>query len=173
MDEAHGGQEPIVLAKLRTQFGEAVRGTTLFRDEMTALIASDRIVDVCRYLRDDHETRFDLLADLTALDWLPTEREPRFQVVYHLYSIPNNQRIRLKIDIDEEPAVASSVVDVWPTANWLEREVYDMFGIRFDGHPDLRRILMPDDWLTYPLRKDVPLGEEPVEFSHNQRPPEP
>jgi NADH-quinone oxidoreductase subunit C len=137
------------------------------------VIAPDKLIDACRFLRDDPALKFAMLADLTAVDWLPTDREPRFQVVYHLLSLEHNRRLRLKIDVAEDDATAPSVTDIWPTANFFEREVYDLFGIRFAGHPDLRRILMPDDWLTYPLRKDVPLGEEDVDFSHNQQPAEP
>ncbi len=166
-------QEPSALTMLQAHFGETVQSTLVFRGETTAVIERSQIVDVCRFLRDEPSLHFDMLHDLTALDWLPTEREPRFQVVYHLYSVLYNHRLRLKIDVDEDDCHAPTVVPVWPTADWLEREVYDLFGITFDGHPDLRRIMMPDDWPTHPLRKDVPLGEEVVEFSHNQLPAEP
>jgi len=171
--EPHAPEEPRVAAGLRDRFGDAVLEVTEAFGELTVVVARDRIVDVCTHLRDNPELRFDLLSDLTAVDWLPMEREPRFQVVYHLLSIPHNERLRLKIGVDEDDPVAPSVVGVWPTANWLEREVYDMYGIRFANHPDLRRILMPDDWPTHPLRKDVPLGEEAVEFSQNVHPQEP
>jgi len=171
--EPQAPQEPQVVAGLRSKFGDAVLEFNEALGELTIVVARDRIVDVCTFLRDDPEHRYDLLSDLTAVDWLPKEREPRFQIVYHLLSIPNNQRLRLKIGVEEDEPIAPSVVSVWPTANWLEREVYDMYGIRFANHPDLRRILMPDDWPTYPLRKDVPLGEEVVEFSQNIRPQEP
>ena len=171
--EPQAPEEPRVVSRLREQFGSAVLEVTEALGELTIIVAKDRIVDVCTFLRDDPDLRFDLLSDLTAVDWLLQEREPRFQVVYHVLSIPHNERLRLKVGVDEDDPVAPSLVSVWPTANWLEREVYDMYGIRFAGHPDLRRILMPDDWPTHPLRKDVPLGEEVVEFSQNIRPQEP
>ena len=171
--EPQAPEEPRVVTRLRERFGDAVLEVKEALGELTVVVDGDRIVDVGAFLRDDPELRYDLLSGLTAVDWLLQEREPRYQVVYHLLSIPHNERLRLKIGVEEDDPVASSVVGVWPTANWLEREVYDMYGIRFSGHPDLRRILMPDDWPTHPLRKDVPLGEEVVEFSQNIRPQEP
>jgi NADH-quinone oxidoreductase subunit C len=114
-----------------------------------------------RFLRDDASTRFAMLADVTALDLLKhpeAEKWPeRFAVVYHLYSLEHNARLRVKAYVPEEPCETPSVVELWPAANWGEREAYDMYGIRFVGHPDLRRILMPDAYEGYPLRKDYPL----------------
>jgi NADH-quinone oxidoreductase subunit C len=118
----------------------------------------DAIVEVCRALRDDPTLQYNFLSTITAVDWL--EREPRYDVVYHLMSLSSGAVLRLKIQVgdDEQPEpVAQSVTSVWPAANWYEREVFDLFGIRFAGHPDLRRIEMPDDWVGHPLRKDYPL----------------
>jgi NADH-quinone oxidoreductase subunit C len=113
-------------------------------------------VKVCAYLQRNQQYTF--LSSVTAVDWL--EREPRFDLVYHLLSIPNQSELRLKVRVgqrvEEQPSVPT-VSSIWPGANWYEREVYDLFGIIFAGHPDLRRILMPMDWTTYPLRKDYPL----------------
>jgi NADH-quinone oxidoreductase subunit C len=117
---------------------------------------------VCRLLRDDPALSYDLLADLSATDW--PDREKRFEINYHLLSLHTRTRARLKVCVAEGEAVPT-VVGVWSTANWQEREIFDMFGVPFDGHPDLRRILMPDDWEGHPLRRDYPLGREDVEFT--------
>lgn len=128
------------------------------RGETTIIVSPARIADLCAGLRDAPGLRYNFLADLTAVDW--EERVPRFDVVYHLLSIPTKAVVRLKVRVgdegEEHPSVPS-VVTVWLGANWYEREIYDLFGIMFAGHPDLRRILMPDDWTTHPLRKDYPL----------------
>ena len=130
-----------------------------FRDEVTLLIPRDRLLDALARARD---AGFAALTDLTAVDRLP--QEPRFEVVYLLTNYAAPARLRLKVRLDADGAVAPSAASVHPGANWLEREVFDMFGIRFSGHPGLTRILMPDDWEGHPLRKDFPLVEEPVEF---------
>lgn len=130
-----------------------------FRDELTLLIAGGRLLDVLARAR---EAGFAVLTDLTAVDRLPAE--PRFEVVYLVTNYMTPARLRLKVRVEAGDPVLPSATPVYPGANWLEREVFDMFGIRFGGHPDLKRILMPDDWEGYPLRKDYPLVEEPVEF---------
>jgi NADH-quinone oxidoreductase subunit C len=124
-------------------------------DHPTLVVPSARIVEICTVLRDDASLRFLLLADLTAVDWWPGE--PRFEVVYHLASFDPPRRLRLKARLGGEDPRVETVSTVWPAANWLEREVYDLFGIVFEGHPDLRRLLMPDDWVGHPLRKDYPV----------------
>jgi len=106
-------------------------------------------------LRDDTSCPFNYLSDLTCVDWYPSE--PRFEVVYHLLSIPNRQTLRLRLWVAGPDPVVDSLTPVYPTSNWHEREIFDLFGVRFDGHPDLRRILLPDDWEGYPLRKDYPV----------------
>jgi NADH-quinone oxidoreductase subunit C len=115
------------------------------------------IVDVCRYLRDDSESAFEVLSDLTALD-LP--KEEKLQVVYHLYSYSRRHQIVLKADLSRETPSIATVEGVWKAANWFEREVFDLFGIMFEGHTDLRRIMLPEDWVGYPLRKDYVEQEE-------------
>jgi NADH-quinone oxidoreductase subunit C len=118
-------------------------------------IARDDVHAVCLALRDGPALRFALLAELTAIDFHP--REPRFEVVYLLVSIEHRQRLRLRVRLAGADAHVATVCDVWPAANWLEREVWDLYGIRFDGHPDPRRLLMPEDWDGFPLRKDYPV----------------
>ena len=138
-----------------------------FRDEVTLVVPPERILAALARAR---EQGFVLLTDLTALDRHP--REPRFEVVYLLTALDPPARLRLRCPLPGTEPAAPSAVDLFPAATWLEREVFDMFGIRFPGHPDLRRILMPDDWEGYPLRKDFPLVEEPVQFvGHVPKPP--
>jgi len=151
--------------RLREQFPDAVIAVREMAGEQTVVVDREKIVDILRFLRDDEELQYNFLSDLTAVDFLG--RVPRFEVVYHLLSMPNKRRVRLKVLVDDGTP-APSVVSVYPTANFLEREVYDLFGIEFHGHPSLRRILMPEDWEGHPLRKDYPLGDEPVAFSHNE-----
>jgi NADH-quinone oxidoreductase subunit C len=146
-----------ILARLRERFGAAILETHEHRGDHTALVDPAAIPDVLRFCRDEPALRFDMLMDLTAVDYLRyPEREdrPRFEVVYHLYSVPENHRLRVKVGVDEPDPVVPSAVSLWPIANWYEREVWDMFGIRFDGHPDLRRLLMYEEFEGYPLRKD-------------------
>ena len=147
--------EAAPLRRLREQFPDDVLDVVEFRDETTARVPRDRIVTICRFLRDDPATDMDYLTDLTAVDLLP--RLERFDVVYLLCSIQHRHYLRLKIAVrDGEPT--PSVTSVWSAANWAERECYDMFGIRFEGHPDMRRILLPDYWDEgHPLRKDYPI----------------
>ncbi len=114
-------------------------------------LAKDFLLSVCRYLKDEQGGAYTLLTDETAVDY--PKREKRFEIIYHLYSFKQNGRLRLKVVIAEGETVPS-LVSTWPTANWLEREVYDMFGVEYEGHPDLKRILLPDGWTGYPLRKD-------------------
>jgi len=142
----------------RRQIGEAVRDFTLY-------VPADRLVEIATFLRDEPEFDFAMLSWISGLDWLP--RDPRFEVVYGLLSISHNARLTLKVEVNEEQPRVPSVVSVWPTADWLERETYDFYGIEFTGHPDLRRILLPEDWIGWPLRKDSPLGYEEVAFTHN------
>jgi NADH-quinone oxidoreductase subunit C len=142
---------------IQEKFPQAVIETVEFRGEQTIILEPEHLVTVCAYLQKNLQYNF--MADLTAVDWL--DRIPRYDVVYHLLSIPHQSAVRLKIRIgqrrEEHPSVPT-ITSIWPSANWYEREVYDMFGITFTGHPDLRRILMPIDWTTHPLRKDYPLS---------------
>jgi len=155
-------EEFVATRKVRERFPEWVLESTVFRGEHTLVGRREGIGPVLAFLRDDPELRFDFLADLTAVDHLP--RQPRFLVVYHLKSLPHNHRLRVKVPVPEEDPEIETATGVWPGAEWLEREVYDLFGIRFRNHPDLRRILMPDEWEGHPLRKDFPMGKVAVNF---------
>ncbi|MGH9713293.1 MAG: NADH-quinone oxidoreductase subunit C [Candidatus Acidiferrales bacterium] len=138
-----------LVQRLKARFGDAIREAVLDRKQAIVLIAADKLREISRYCRDDE--KFDMLVDLTAVDW--PKREKRFDVILIFYSFAKNERLRLKAHAGESEPVPS-VVQVWPAANWLERECYDMFGIVFEGHPDLKRILLPDEWEGHPLRKD-------------------
>jgi len=144
----------LALKKLREFAPEAVEGAREFRTEVTIHIRPDRLISVCEFLRDEPRLAFKYLSDITAVDHYPNE--PRFEVVYHLLSIQNAERLRLKVRAGGENPRVDSLVPVYPCANAFEREVFDLFGIQFTGHPYLRRILMPEDWEGYPLRKDYP-----------------
>lgn len=128
-------------------------------------VPADSLVEIATFLRDDPELQFAMLSWISGVDWLP--REPRFEVVYGLLSLERNARVTLKVRVPEEQPKVPTVTGVWPTANWHERETYDFYGITFTGHPDLTRILLPEDWVGWPLRKDSPLGYEEVAFTHN------
>jgi NADH-quinone oxidoreductase subunit C len=138
-----------LVRRLKARFGDVIKDATQDRKQAIVLIAADKLREISRYCRD--EEKFDMLDDLTAVDW--PKREKRFDVVLILYSFPKNERLRLKAHLGQNEPVPS-VCEIWPVANWLERECYDMFGIVFEGHPDLKRILLPDEWQGHPLRKD-------------------
>jgi len=142
------------LRRLLDAQADAVLATHADHGDATARVRPERVVEVLRFLRDDSECRFDMLADLTAVDRLEQGAAPRFEVVYHLYSFPNNKRVRVKAGVEEAGAEIASVTPLWPAADWLEREVWDMYGIRFAGHPDLRRLLLYEEFQGHPLRKD-------------------
>ncbi len=161
------GYAPAIEAA-RLAFGDALIETVYFRGETTLVVEKGPILDLLRLLRDDPALRFDRLVDLTAVDYLDLGREPRFAVVYHLMSRSSLERLRVRALVPEDDPVIDSCVALFPVANWPEREVYDMFGIAFAGHPDLTRIMMPDDWDGHPLRKDFPIGFEEIDFSFNR-----
>jgi NADH-quinone oxidoreductase subunit C len=142
-----------VVDKLRAKFGDTVLDEKEFRGEVTVVVKKEEIVAVCTFLKD--ELGFNFLTDLCGVDYLGTA--PRFMVVYHLYNIGTHQRFRVKASVEESDARIDTVSGVWSTANWHERECYDLMGISFNNHPDLRRILLPDEWEGHPLRKDYPL----------------
>jgi NADH-quinone oxidoreductase subunit C len=146
---------------LRAKFGDAVRGVSEYLGEFTVDVAPEAINDVCRFLRDEPDFAFEQLIDVCGLDYLeykdyPADA-PRFAAVYHLLSLTHNHRLRLKAFVAEERPVVPSVVDVWTVADWFEREAFDMYGIIFEGHPDLRRILTDYGFAGHPFRKDFPL----------------
>jgi NADH-quinone oxidoreductase subunit C len=146
------------LARLIGERRDALLTTHAQHGDATALVDAGRVVDVLRHLRDAPGLEFDMLADLTAVDYLGHgEHEgPRFEVVYHLFSTRHLHRVRVKAGVREQPCQIDSVVELWPAANWLEREVWDLYGIRFRNHPDLRRILLYEEFEGHPLRKDYP-----------------
>lgn len=185
-----------LLARLQEAFPAAVVATHCYRGDPTATVRREAIVEVCRFVRDDEALAFDLLVDVTAVDYMgqpaffaapeepwdsaggpsprqarlrseiavpPRGPEPRFEVVYHLLSTRHGHRLRLKARVPEEDPTIASVTGVWVGANWLERETYDLYGIRFRGHPDLRRIYLDESFVGHPLRKDYPKrGEQPL-----------
>jgi NADH-quinone oxidoreductase subunit C len=138
----------------------------IVRGDLEGRVTAAKLVDLCKYLKNDRDLEFNFLSMITAVDYMRS-REKRFEVVYSLFSIIHHHRIMLKVAINEDEE-APSLTPLWDTANFQEREVYDMFGIVFSGHPDLRRVLLDDDWVGYPQRKDFPLTYETPEFSHNR-----
>jgi NADH-quinone oxidoreductase subunit C len=148
---------------IQSTFSDHVQEVQNFREEITVIVDAEKIVDICTYCRDTLEYNF--LSDVTGIDYYP--QAPRFAVAYHLYSMIHNRSLRLKVYLPSDDPVVPSITSVYPAANWQEREAYDLLGINFPGHPDLRRILMPEDWDGHPQRKDYPLGYETVQFSFN------
>lgn len=143
-----------LIQKVKDTFRHDVLDSALFRNEATLLIEKNSLRSICNFLKNDPDTKMNYLVDVIGVDYC--ERVPRFEVVYHLYSIPRKHRVRLKVRLSEGEAVPT-VSDIWSGANWPEREAYDMFGIVFENHPNLKRIYMPGDWDGFPLRKDYPL----------------
>lgn len=152
-----------IVERLKEKYLGEIVDVTEFRDQVSVSVRREKLLDICRYLHDDPEIHMDYLADLCGVDY--PERKYRFEVVYNLYSLKHKHRIRIKALLPEDDPTVESVVPVWNGANWHEREACDMYGIIFNGHPDLRRILLPEDWEGYPLRKDYPLkGPEDWEY---------
>ncbi|GBD88555.1 NADH-quinone oxidoreductase subunit C 1 [bacterium BMS3Abin03] len=141
--------------KLKEQFPETDFEFSEFREELTIKFPKEKVVEISSFLKSDTELEFIQCSDVTAIDW--AKRKNRFTIVYNIYSFKNDFRLRLKADVDESDCSIDSVSLVWKAANWQERETYDMYGINFNGHPDLRRMYMPEDFEHYPLRKDFPL----------------
>jgi NADH-quinone oxidoreductase subunit C len=145
----------VVAERLRSWKANAISEVIEFRGETTLVVPREALRAVATHCRDDKELQFNLLSDATSIDRFPLE--PRFDLNYHLVSIPRRDRLRLRVLLSGADPAVDSLVPVWSGANWLEREIFDLFGIRFNGHPDLRRILLPEDWEGYPLRKDYPV----------------
>jgi NADH-quinone oxidoreductase subunit C len=143
------------LAALLAMNASAVTGAKFDRNELTIWVDRVALRDACTALKNDPRLQYNALADLTCLDWYP--RQPRFEVVYHLFSTSNKKYVRLKVRLPGEDANIDSLTPIWPGANFFEREVFDLFGVRFDEHPNLARIMMPEDWEGHPLRKDYPV----------------
>jgi NADH-quinone oxidoreductase subunit C len=146
---------PVFITSLQNAVAGSVAQISLYLGDWTVIVPADKLLAAGLHLRDAADCAFDYLSDLTATDW-PPRPEGRFDVLYMLYSTRHRHRVRVKVKIAEDQPLAS-VTGLWPAANWLEREVFDMFGVNFTGHPDRRRILMPEDWQGYPQRKDYPL----------------
>jgi NADH-quinone oxidoreductase subunit C len=145
--------------KIRERFPEEIREIKEHNGQISVIIRRDRVSDILKYLHSDPFLKFDLLKDLCGVDYYK-KKDPRFEVVYHIYSLQNRCLLRLRAEVPEDDCWIQSVSDVYAGANWPERECYDLFGIVFKGHPDLRRVLLPDDWEGYPLRKDYPLQSD-------------
>jgi NADH-quinone oxidoreductase subunit C len=154
MEKADLEKYPAV-ERLRAWNPRAVEEVTEFRGEVTVVLPRELVRAAAERLRDDHSLQFNLLSDIAAVDFFPVE--PRFELNYHLVSIPRGTKLRLRTRLPGENPVIESVTSVWPGAGWMEREIFDLFGVRFEGHPDLRRILLPEDWEGHPLRKDYPV----------------
>lgn len=154
---------------IKNALPDALNDVREFRDETTLIVKSDQIVPVMTRLRDTPGLVYNFLSDISAVDYYPEsgKRPGRFGVSYHLYSMLYNRRLRVKVYVEEDEPLVPTITGLWPAANWLEREIYDMMGIEFDGHPDKRRVLMPDDWDGHPHRRDYPLGYETPMFSFN------
>ena len=146
--------ESVLVNKIKEKFGDAVTETVVFRGEVTHVVSRDRLVDIARFIKTDTDLMLDFPVDVLGVDYHP--RKPRFDVVYHFYSTTKKHRLRLKVRVDDGQSMPS-LTHIYSGLNWPERETYDMFGIVFDGHPNLKRIYMPQDWDGYPLRKDYPL----------------
>lgn len=153
--------------KINAAFPDVIEEVFDFRGERTIFVPAEQVKAVCQFLRDDAELQFNFLSDIVADDHMPDF--PRFAVSYHLYSLPNNLRLRLRARVEDPDEGPETVASVWPIATWLEMEVYDLMGIRFQGNSSLRRLFLPEDWQGHPLRKDYPLGYEEVQFSFNWR----
>jgi NADH-quinone oxidoreductase subunit C len=149
-----------IFDSLGQSFGDKLQHKTEFRGEITYAIGQSDLRDIARVCRDD--LSFDYLLDITSIDNFG--EEPRFEIIYHLYSMPHAAHLRLKLKVSEDGGSLDTVSDIWPTADWHEREIYDMMGIKFSGHPDLRRILMWDGYPFFPLRKDFPLAGWPSDM---------
>jgi NADH-quinone oxidoreductase subunit C len=162
------GDNPLVV-RMREAFGDAIVEAKEFLNQLSVRVEPSRIVDVCEALKNDSETPFDYLCDLTCIHY-PEREDAPFEVVYNLYSTSKNERVFLKTAIGENES-AFSVTGVWPSANWLEREVFDLFGVRFMNHPDLRRILLPPDWEGHPFRKDYMLEFVENDWTKKNLPP--
>jgi len=158
-------QDQLVVDKINESVRDAIEEVKDFRGERTLFIKPNRIKKVCQLIHDDEALQYNMLSDISADDLLP--EFPRFAVNYHVYSIPFNHRLRLRVRIEDPDKGPATMAAVWPIATWLETEVWDLMGISFKGNNALRRLFMPEDWQGHPLRKDYPLGYEEVQFSFN------
>ena len=151
------------IERIRGRFGDAITEAVATLGQQILRVKKESYVDVCRFLHDEEDAEFKMCVDVTAIHW-PDRKGEEFDVVLFLYSVTKNRRLRLKVAVADSEA-RPSVTGIWAGANWMEREIYDMFGIVFEGHPDLRRILLPPDWPGHPLRKEYPIGYQDNEWT--------
>lgn len=149
----------LVLERLKRKFNSAILETSEALGNETAVVEPSRLVEIATFLRDDRELRFDMPIDCTAVDYLNKKRPERFEVIWHLYSVPHKHRLRLKVRVDGLTPQVDALTPVWPGMNWFEREAWDLYGIRFAGHPNLKRVLMYEEFIGHPLRKDYPVDK--------------
>lgn len=158
-------RDQLVVDKINEAVSDAIEEVQDYRGERTLFIKPNRIKKVCQLLRDDEDLQYNFLSDISADDLLPDF--PRFEVNYHLHSLPFSHRLRLRVRVEDPDSGPATMASIWPIATWLEMEVFDLMGISFKGNKGLRRLFMPEDWQGHPLRKDYPLGYEEVQFSFN------
>ena len=157
-----------IVKKVKTDQGEGIHSSEVNLGDSVFFVGPERIHDIAEYLKNDPDLNFDYLSNITGADYLNEEREPRFEVVYELHSIEKNHSIRIRVGLDEEDPTMPTVSDLWKGALYPERELFDMFGFNIKEHPNLSRLIMPEEWEGNPLRKDYPLTIEDVTFSHNR-----
>ena len=157
-----------IVEKVKASLTDAIQDTALLQGDAVILVAPDCLQKVAAFLKDDLSLKFDYLSDVSGVDYLNEEREPRFEAVYLLYSIDHHHSIRVRVGIDEDNPSVPTVSELWKGALYPEQELFDMFGIHIEGHPKNERLIMPKEWTGHPLRKDYPLTTETVTFSHNR-----
>ena len=157
-----------IIEKVKASLPDAIQDTALPQGDAVIFVAPDCLQKVAAFLKDDPSLNFDYLSDVTGVDYLLEEREPRFEAVYLLYSIDHSHSIRIRVGIEEENPSVPTVSELWKGALYPEQELFDMFGFHIEGHPKLERLIMPKEWVGHPLRKDYPLTTEPVTFSYNR-----
>ena len=157
-----------IVEKVKASLPDAIQDTALPQGDAVIFVAPDCLQKVAAFLKDDPSLKFDYLSDVCGVDYLNEEREPRFEAVYHLYSIDHQHSIRVRVGIGEDNPSVPTVSELWKGALYPEQELFDMFGIHIEGHPKNERLIMPKEWSGYPLRKDYPLTTETVAFSHNR-----
>jgi len=150
---------PDLREKIKEKFSANVISTHAHRGDETVVITAESLLEIAQYLKENDDFLMNVLMDLTAVDGRDMKWKPRYEVVYHFYSLMKNHRLRVKVKVDERVMLVPSLTGLWPAANWFEREVWDMFGIKFEGHPDLKRILMYEEFEGHPLRKDYPYNK--------------
>ena len=157
-----------VIEKIKSVVGDDIQNGQVHQGDAVVFVAPDALHNVANTLKEDADLRFEYLSDIFGVDYLDQDREPRFEAVYELHSFEHNHSVRIRVGLEEENPSVPTVSDLWKGALYPERELFDMFGFDIPGHPDLRRIIMPDEWEGHPLRRDYPLTIEDVAFSHNR-----